>query len=386
LIDPGLEQFATDTQKTYLKAINEHGSHSKAAKALGVAKGTVGNAMCSLQKRAAGKGYAPSYDMTRPAPPGFNVKGTSTYYDEEGKVRGQWVKTTRDQAETEELLREFVQSLCQDIKPLPPIGAAPARADADLLAVYPQGDPHVGMMAWWKETGDNFDLDIAERLTQGAIDRLVASAPNAATAIFLGLGDLLHADNQKNVTNSGHQLDVDGRWKKCLQVALRTQVYAIRRLLEKHERVIARLNGGNHDGHVSYAVALMLDCFFHMEPRVEIDLSPAACWYHQFGSVLLGSTHGDTMKGADLISIMATDKPEAWGETKHRHWMVGHVHHRDLKEYRGGTVEYFRTLAARDAWHAGQGYRAGRDMTCIVYHREHGELERHRCDSAMIPV
>lgn len=384
MIDPRLEEYATETQKKYIQGINEHGSHAKAARALGVSTGTIGNAMQSVVKRAAAKGYAPAFDMTRPAPAGFAVKGTSTYYDKEGKVQGQWVKTNRDQSQTEELLREFVQSLMADIPQLSPVACKQFGTDADLLAVYPQGDPHVGMMAWWKETGANFDLEIAEKLTQGAIDRLVTSAPSAETAIFLGLGDLLHADNQNNVTNSGHQLDVDGRWKKCLQVALRTQVYAIRRLLEKHRRVIVRLNGGNHDGHVSYAVALMLDCYFHLEGRVEIDLSPAACWYYQFGSVLLGSTHGDTMKGPDLISIMATDKPEAWGETKHRHWMVGHVHHRDLKEYRGGTVEYFRTLAARDAWHAGQGYRAGRDMTCIVYHREHGELERHRCDAAMV--
>ena len=384
MIDPRLEEFATDTQRKILKAVLEHGNHRKAAKALGIAHGTVGDSMSALKRAAARRGYAPDHDMTRPAPAGFAVKGTSTYYDDEGKVRGQWVKTNRDHSQTEELLREFVQELCKDVKPLSPLGEMPAHSDADLLAVYPQGDPHVGMMAWWQETGANFDLDIAERLTQGAIDRLVTSAPNAATAIFLGLGDLLHADNQKNVTTSGHQLDVDGRWKKCLQVALRSQIYCIRRMLEKHTRVIVRLNGGNHDGHVSYAVSLMLSCFFAEEPRVEIDLSPAACWYFQFGANLLGSTHGDTMKGADLISIMATDKPEAWGETKHRAWLVGHVHHRDLKEYRGGTVEYFRTLAARDAWHAGQGYRSGRDMCCLVYHREHGELERHRCDAAMV--
>jgi hypothetical protein len=47
-------------------------------------------------------------------------------------------------------------------------------------------------------------------------------------------------------------------------------------------------------------------------------------------------------------------------------------------------VEYFRTLAARDAWHAGQGYRSGRDMQCIIHHREFGEIGRHRRGIAMI--
>ena len=88
------------------------------------------------------------------------------------------------------------------------------------------------------------------------------------------------------------------------------------------------------------------------------------------GNVLLGSTHGDKVKGPDLLPVMATDVARDWGDTTHRYWYVGHVHHQDIKEYRGGVVEYFRTLAARDAWHAGQGYRAGRDMRLIVHHKQ----------------
>jgi len=384
MIDLRLKDFATETQKRYIDAVNEHGSERKAAKALGVARGTISQSFTALRKNASIRGYAPEYGMTRPSAPGFAIKGTSTYYGEDGSIKGQWVKTKRNEAEAAEVLREFVQELCKDVKPLPPMSPRTFSSDADLLAVYPMGDPHFGLYAWWQDAGDNFDLGIAEKLTCGAIDRLVTSAPNAQTGLLLNLGDMFHADNQRNVTASGHQLDVDGRWKKTLQVGLRAMVYCVRRMLEKHERVVFRINGGNHDGHSSYALALMMDCYFHMEPRVEVDLSPATCWYHHFGANLIGSTHGDTIKGTDLVGVMAADQPEAWGQTKHRHWYVGHVHHQDAKEYRGGTVEYFRTLAARDAWHQGQGYRAGRDMRLIVLHREFGEIERHRCDVAMV--
>jgi hypothetical protein len=40
------------------------------------------------------------------------------------------------------------------------------------------------------------------------------------------------------------------------------------------------------------------------------------------------------------------------------------------------TIETFRTLAARDSWHAAQGYTAQRDLKRIVYHRSYGEIER----------
>jgi hypothetical protein len=322
--------------------------------------------------------------MTRTVPDGFRVKGVSTYYNKDGKPSGQWVKSTADSEQQEQIIRDFVTTLTKEVKGLSPLIPKPQDCTNDLMCVYPLGDPHFGLHAWWQDAGDDFDLKLAESLTCSAIDRLVSSAPAANTALLLNLGDMFHADNQRNVTNSGHQLDVDGRWAKVQQIGLKAMLHCIKRLLEKHEKVIFRINKGNHDGHSSYALALMISCYFDNEPRVQVDLSPAVTWYYQFGEVLIGSTHGDTIKGADMLGVMAADVPKQWGESNHRYWYVGHVHHQDTKEYRGGVVEYFRTLAARDAWHQGQGYRAGRDMCLIVHHKKHGEVERHRCDIGML--
>ena len=38
----------------------------------------------------------------------------------------------------------------------------------------------------------------------------------------------------------------------------------------------------------------------------------------------------------------------------------------------------------KDAHEAGSGYRAGRDMQAILYHKEFGEIERHVCSAAML--
>jgi len=384
MIDEGLKEFATERQKEIIDAINEYGSQRKAAQALNVCQGTIQSAYDAVRKRAALHGYSPQHDMLRIVPEPFIVRGHSTLYDADGKPKLQWVKTSLDQDKLTEVIKDFVISLSQDIKGLAPIIEPPKLNQKDILTVIPMGDPHFGLYAWSKDAGDDFDLAIAENLTCGAIDRLIASSPNSETALLLNLGDMFHADNQKNITNSGHQLDVDGRWAKVQQIGLRAIIYCLKRLLEKHQKVIFRINKGNHDGHSSYALALMISCYFHNEPRIEVDLSPAVAWYYQFGKVLIGSTHGDTIKGKDMLSIMAADKPSEWGTSKFRYWYVGHVHHKDVKEYHGGIVEYFRTLAARDAWHQGQGYRAGRDMCAIIIHKEYGEIERHNCDIGMI--
>jgi hypothetical protein len=339
----------------------------------------------SEDKRAAIQGFAPDHDMTHMVPSPFVVKGTSTLYDENGVAKLQWVKTKLSDQLAEEAIREFVTHLAEGARGLSPLVKAPKTNDADLLAVYPMGDPHFGLYAWAEECGDDFDTDIAEQLTRSAIDRLVDSAPAAETALILELGDFFHMDNESNQTaRSGNALDVDSRWARVMQIGLRAMVYCVQRTLEKHKQVIVRIVKGNHDTHSSFALALALDAYFSNNKRVKVDLSPAVFWYYSFGKVLIGATHGDTCKPDRLPGIMAADEPESWGKSTFRHWYHGHIHHDSVKEFPGVTVESFRTLAARDAWHAGAGYRAGRDMRLIVHHKQHGEIERHRCDISML--
>lgn len=381
--DAKLRELATTRQREYLDALATHKTVSAAARALGVSRGTIHNLLEGLKQRAARQGFAPGHFVNGVAP-GFAMGKVTVQRNAEGEVERTWERQSPELQAQLIAIKEFAAVLGEGVKGLAPIGKRPCRVVEDLLCVYPWGDPHFGMYAWWQDAGADFDLDIAEKLTIGAVDRLVSSAPEGSVGMLLNLGDMFHADNQRNQSMSGHQLDVDGRWAKVQQVGLRAMVHCIRRMLEKHSKVIVRINKGNHDGHSSYALSLMLSCYFHNEKRVEVDLSPGVCWYYEFGTVLLGSTHGDTIKGKDMGAVMASDRAKAWGRTTHRYWYVGHVHHKDVKEYPGVIVEYVRTLAARDAWHQGQGYRAGRDMQLVVLHSKHGEIERHRCDLGML--
>jgi hypothetical protein len=350
-----------------------NGNKTRAAEELGVSRSTLRTKIDRMNAQIGA-------DRTQ-----NGVYATSTLYDADGKPKLQWVKEKTDSARTEQVFRDFISGLIKPIKGKAPSAAVPKHCNADLLAVYPLGDPHFGMYAWAEETGDDFDTHIAERLTCAAIDRLVASAPQAETAIILPLGDLIHADNTTSRTpQSGATLDVDTRWAKVMQIALRAMIYTVQQALTRHKTVIVRIVKGNHDPHASIGVALAIDAYFHANKRVHVDLNPAAHWYYQFGKVLIGSTHGDTTKERDLMGVMASDKPKEWGNTLHRYWYCGHIHHTASKEYPGVVVEYFRTLATKDAWHAGQGHRSGRDMCCIVHHKEYGEIERHRCDIGMI--
>lgn len=384
-IDAKLKEYATARQAQYIDAVNTHGSTRKAATALGVHHAGIDQALAAVRRKAAASGYAPEHDMTHEVPAPYLVKRISQNHAGDGTLNQQWTIFEPGKVEAFAALQEFVEGLAEDIRGKSPHIHAPIGTTADLLAIYPMGDPHVGMLSWGQETGTNFDLEIAETLIKRAIDRLVEAAPPADTGLVINLGDFFHADDSTNRTPHGQNvLDVDGRYAKIMQVGLRCMIYVILKTLERHKHVIVRNVCGNHDPHASYALGLALDAYFSNEARVTIELSPSPFWYYSFGDTLIGVTHGDGIKMDTLGPVMATDRPKEWGAANFRYWYIGHVHHSQIKELVGVTVESFRTLASGDAWHHGKGYRSGRDMRCIVISKEHGEIERHRCDVAMI--
>ncbi len=370
--------WATSSQAEAINATLVHSTQRKAAAALGISPNAFEKRIAGARRRAARAGYSPDHDMTHPVAPGFHTKGVSTLYGADGQVKAQWVKANANAEDKTEQLLEAVMSIAEPFRGKSTPVKAPRGLDRDILTLYPMGDPHLGLYAWEQETGNSFDIEIAETNLVAAVDKLVMLAPPSERALVVNLGDFFHSDTSDNRTSrSGNALDVDTRWAKVLSVGIRTMRRVIDRAKMKHKIVRVFNQVGNHDDHTAIVLSLCLAQFYENDPRVEIDTSPCAFHYERFGKVLIGITHGDGLKAADLPGIMATDRAADWGATMHRYWYTGHVHHDTLKEFRGCTVETFRTLAARDAWHHRAGYRAGRDMKLDVLHREHGKTMRH---------
>lgn len=380
--DAEYPRWVTDTQVRYLEAVKEHGSTRKAAAALGVHKNAVWESIDRYNKEAARRGHAPGHFDDGTAP-GYRMGKVTVQRGKFGEVERVWERQHPDAGAEAERLEAIRAAMLEDLPRARP-APAPVYSDHDLLTVYPQGDPHAGLYSWKDETGQAFDLVEYERVAKAAIDRLVASAAPSAHALFIDLGDSLHADNNASRTKSGHHLDTHGRHAEVVKAVIRCKRHHIARMLEKHIHVTVRINPGNHDGITALMLAEMMAMIYENEPRVTVATSPNPYWFHGFGSNLIGTTHGDGAKGANLPLLMAVDAPALWLASEHgsRVWFVGHVHHKDVKDYPGVTVEYCRTLAAPDIWSHASGYRSKRDMQAVTYHRTDGEVERHTCSMA----
>lgn len=333
------------------------------------------------------RGAPIDYGAERPLPDipaGHRVKGVSTYLNAEGQAVAQWVKTTEDRDQREEHIRALLDAmpaLLEPIKGQADTIPSPTYVDPGLANVMVVGDHHLAMYAWAEDAGDDWDLGIAESTFCDAVQHLMSVAPSAEQAVLLSLGDFFHGDSAvgfDRTPRSGNPLDTDGRLPKILRAGLRMLRYAVDAALETHERVHLVCLPGNHDPTLSTALGLAMDLFYSAEPRVTVDTDASPFRRFRWGKVLLGMTHGDTCKPDKLPGVMACDWPQDWGECTERVWLTGHVHHQQVKEYPGCSVETFRTLAASDAWHHASGYRSQRSMDLITYHREWGEVVRHR--------
>jgi hypothetical protein len=318
------------------------------------------------------------------APNNFHVKGVSTLIDADGEVRAQWIKTNRDQEEQTQKLTEAIKAVFKDEPRVRPI-SSPRISNEDLMTFYPIGDAHCGMHSWREETGEDFDLKIFEEDLVNAVRRLVKSAPRSKYAAIVDVGDYFHVNDKTNRTPaSGHNLDVDSRYSKMIRVGVKVLRACIELAARRHEIVYVFIRPGNHNPDAYIALQVALGMYYEDNPRVIIDQSPAPFVYHEFGKNLIGITHGDKTKLEDLGEIMAADKREAWGRTEFHYWYTGHIHQRRVVEGRDWTAESFRTLAAKDNYATGAGYRSGRDMYAIALHREWGEQERHRIDISQL--
>lgn len=318
------------------------------------------------QKPEAGEGFA--------VDPGRRIGKVTTQVAPDGRIEREWVRTSPE--DNALAVIDAAKSAFESYRGWARLPPAPDHCSDDLLAVYPVADLHLRMLAWGKESGEDYDLDIAVKLIRETFARVVHQTPRAKHAVFLGLGDILHADNNENRTmRSGHILDVDSRYQKGLNAAAFLLRQMIEMVLAAHETVDVRLLPGNHDEHSTSAMSLAMVAFFHGHNRVKIDGSPSPYWFGRFGANLLGAHHGHLSKPSDWSGIMASHRPQDWGETTFRHFFGGHLHHKQRGgEGSGMTWEIMQTPAAKDSYLAGRGYWAGRSMASRVYHREGGFL------------
>lgn len=357
---------------TYQEALAEHGSKAAAARALGIPKSTFKD---RLEAELSGK--VANDDN-------FKVVGRSTLRNAEGAIVAEWTKTSLDREKEEAARQAAFEALSAKLPRTAPVQCV-SDTHSELATVYTLTDAHVGALAWHKEGGADWDLEIAEETLLGCFQHMIASSPNSELGIVNQLGDFLHWDGLEAVTpTSRHLLDADGRFEKVVQVAIRVLRRIVDMALAKHTRVHVVMAEGNHDIASSVWLRIMFSALYENEPRVTVETSPLPYYHLEWGKTLLAFHHGHLKKNDQLPLLIATQFAEAWGRTSKRYCHTGHRHHLEEKEHSGMIVFQHPTLAAKDAYAARGGWHALRSATAVTYHKAFGEVSRSTASPDML--
>jgi lysozyme family protein len=376
MIDPKLKEYATEIQKRRIDLLNKYKSYAAVSKIEGVDRQAIKSSIKGLQSRAAKLGYSPEHDMTHTVPDGFQVKGVSTYYNAEGKPSAQWVKSSADDLRRKQLMEEAFSAMSEELPRLESINFKGVPVTT-LCNLYVMTDCHVGMLAWHKEGGADWDLKIAERVLTGCFEQMVTSSPQAGTGIVAQLGDWLHSDGLLPVTPTHHHiLDQDGRFSKIVQASIKILRRLVDFALVRHEKVIILMAEGNHDQASSIWLRVMFKALYENEPRVQVIDSELPYYVYQHGKCMIAFHHGHLKKNDALPILFASQYANVWGDTTKRYAHTGHRHHVEEKEHSGMTVVQHPTLAARDAYAARGGWMAERQVSAITYHEQFGQVSK----------
>lgn len=329
------------------------------------------------KSRLAKKGLGHGRNVSHIVPDGYRVKGTSALTDEAGNIKLQWVKTDVDNERQMEIMRAVVDGMCSEITPLPCVPFSERRVDNKLLNLYTVSDFHLGMLAWADETGDDWDMKIAEDLFARWFDAAFQQAPDAGTGVINLLGDLAHFDSLDAVTPaSGHVLDADTRYQKLVRYMIRMVRRVVEMALVKHQTVRLLIVQGNHDESGMIWMAEMFSTLYDKEPRVFVDTSADVYKMVQHGKTTLFFHHGHKARFDAIEPVMIAKFRKAFGDSVYSYAHVGHLHHQKIVESRNMIVEQHRTLAAKDAYASRGGWMSGRSANVITYSSEFGEVGR----------
>ena len=293
-----------------------------------------------------------------------------------------WIKTEKaslyfkmPKDDLTQSLIDRVRDAMENVRPIPEIAQINTHNE-DLLTIYPLFDAHIGMRARKEESGEDYTTQIAaDRLIDG-VSKCVSSSPASKFGVILVGGDYLHHNDNSNLTQSGHVLDVDTRIEQTLEAAIDALAAAVDIAATKHEKVLVSVIKGNHDRDIYVAVMMAMIQRYRNNPRIEVQRNAGDFFAMEFGLCLLAAHHGDKAKAERLVMHLAMEWPEMWGRTRFRFYFTGHLHHAKMQDIGGVQVEQLRPITPRDYHAASNAYGSQAQMQAITFHKQRGEISR----------
>ena len=389
-----------------LEALERHGGvAAHAAKSLGIHADTFRSRIKKAKERGLHLSDGARNSMNLSGLGGSEIKGgwIGVFNDAGEKIGNNRWSAPASQEETDQFLNT-IRGAIDDLKDMDvPEYEIREKPDGECLLVIDLADVHIGKLCVASETSYIYSREIAvQRMVEGTRELIrKASGMGIGRILFVLGNDILHVDNARSSTTSGTQQDTHGTIHQMYKDAFAGYVGAIElaRLTAPVDLVFCP---SNHDWLMGWCLAREVGAWFRLAPDVtatEYNLSELHRKYYRFEGNLIGLTHGDGAKEADLYPLMMTEARAHISDCTHRYWYVHHLHHKIRKQagvlshkrekdHIGMTmmhnaarsmegdnvqIEWVRSMSPPDGWHDRNGYVNRQAVECFVHHPHDGQ-------------
>jgi hypothetical protein len=223
-------------------------------------------------------------------------------------------------------------------------------------------DIHFGKLTWNDESGQDYDIKIAETAVKNALARLLLYCEKYdIKKILIPIGnDFFNTDNKEETTTHGTPQQEDTRWSKTFRKGHQLARYMIDQcaLIAPVDVMIIQ---GNHDEQRTFYLGEVIDAVYSKNPNVTVDNRTKKRKYYAFGKNLIGFTHGYWEAYEKKLNLMPYEAPDLWAKSLWREWHTGDKHHEEkinvtTSESIGIVMRIIRSLSAADCWHFDKGF------------------------------
>ncbi len=288
--------------------------------------------------------------------------------------------------------------------------ATPARPKpkGENLLVIDIADLHIGKLCVKSETGFSYDrAEAVRRGIEGCRALLEQAKKHGVAHVLFVLGnDIIHIDRPTGATTSNTPQDTDGTLAVMWDDALAFYVACIDMC-----RAVAPVSllycPSNHDWFAGFTLARSIRAWYRDCPEViasEYNTSHNHRKYFCYENNLLGFTHGDGAKEADLHALMTGEAADHLARGRCLYWYLHHLHHK-IKKVGGGShkrqtekdligmtvmrdkagvpfvdsapqIEYVRSPSPPDGWHSRNGYTNRQAVEVFLHCPHDGQVAR----------
>jgi hypothetical protein len=284
----------------------------------------------------------------------------------------------------EEQFKYLIEEAKKQIEPIELIEKAASKGNCAVINIY---DIHLDKRdVKNSNAGNDGTKSLVKELEEGFASLLSSVLINQPDTFILPVGnDLFTTNGFLQATKKGTPQDPSVTHEVIFKEGLSLMRNFID-ILSNFGVVYVPIIYGNHSADAEFYLGVCLEALYWNNEKVIINNTKRARKYIQYEDNLFGFGHGDLeKKNIDKLPlIMATENPQLWGNTKHRVFYLGDVHHKEefkffrTKDNPGCIVQFLRSTSVTDSWHEDNMFvGVPRSMEASIWSSKKGQIANY---------